>query len=152
MQITLFYCKLVSLTLNCATWLPSQKAGAQGFNCSRAAMVDSILLEWYLCCDFFCAVFYGIKLGNKCSWKCGNILFFKHAQFIFPVFDNCMCVSMSCQQSCACVTNKGWINRISSFYVKVSGLWVFFLPVHHLSLLWRLLDQFGYVCHPKIWL
>lgn len=36
---------VILLTLDCATCLPSQKAGTQGFNYSYAAMLDSILLE-----------------------------------------------------------------------------------------------------------
>lgn len=36
---------VILLTLDCATGLPSQKAGTQRFNYSCAAMLDSILLE-----------------------------------------------------------------------------------------------------------
>lgn len=36
----------------------------------------------------FCAIFFGIKLGNKCSGKC--VLFLKCARTIFLGFDNCV--------------------------------------------------------------
>lgn len=79
------------LTLNFATWLSSPKDGAQDVNYSFATISACILLEYYLYCDFlflFCAIFFGIKLGNKCNGKC--VLFFKCARTIFLGFDNCV--------------------------------------------------------------
>lgn len=49
--------------------------GAQGFNYSFNTISASILLEYY-CAVIFFPVFCGVKLENKCSGMCGNILFF----------------------------------------------------------------------------
>lgn len=49
------------LTLNFATWLSSLKDGAQDVNYSFATISACILLEYYLCCDFFsflCYIFW----------------------------------------------------------------------------------------------
>jgi len=67
-----------------------------------------------------CAIFCRIKLGNKCSGKCGNILLFKCAQNSFFQFLIIVYVYL-CSSAELCVINKCCINRISCFCVKVFG-------------------------------
>ena len=53
----------------------------------------------------------------------------------------CTCVIVLSAE--LCVINKCWINRISCFYARVSGSWVF--SCQFIIWIWILVDQFEYI-------